>query len=46
MSNNIENKVIVITGASSGLGEAAARLLSAQVPALRWVHDAWTTSNR
>lgn len=30
MSNNIENKVIVITGASSGLGEAAARLLSAQ----------------
>jgi NADP-dependent 3-hydroxy acid dehydrogenase YdfG len=30
MSNNIESKVIVITGASSGLGEAAARLLSAQ----------------
>lgn len=30
MSNNIEAKVIVITGASSGLGEAAARLLSAQ----------------
>ena len=34
MSNNtytnIEGKVIVITGASSGLGEAAARLLSAQ----------------
>ena len=26
--NNIESKVIVITGASSGLGEAAARLLS------------------
>jgi len=30
MSNNIERKVIVITGASSGLGEATARLLSAQ----------------
>ncbi len=30
MSNNIEGKVIVITGASSGLGEATARFLSAQ----------------
>jgi NADP-dependent 3-hydroxy acid dehydrogenase YdfG len=31
MSNtNIEGKVVVITGASSGLGEAAARLLSAK----------------
>jgi NADP-dependent 3-hydroxy acid dehydrogenase YdfG len=30
MSNNIQGKVIVITGASSGLGEATARLLSAQ----------------
>ncbi|MCE5315432.1 MAG: SDR family oxidoreductase [Armatimonadota bacterium] len=30
MSNNIEGKVILITGASSGLGEAAARLLSGQ----------------
>jgi NADP-dependent 3-hydroxy acid dehydrogenase YdfG len=30
MSNKIERKVVVITGASSGLGEAAARLLSAQ----------------
>src|SRR5829696_3510036 len=30
MSNNIEGKVIVITGASSGMGEAAARRLSAQ----------------
>jgi len=28
--NNIEGKVIVITGASSGLGEASARLLCAQ----------------
>ena len=30
MSNNIEAKVVVITGASSGLGEAAARLLCVQ----------------
>ena len=30
MNNNIEGKVIVITGASSGLGEAAARHLSEQ----------------
>jgi len=30
MSNNIEGKVVVITGASSGLGEATARLLSLQ----------------
>ena len=30
MSNNIEGKVVVITGASSGLGEATARVLSAQ----------------
>ena len=30
MSNNIEGKVVVITGASSGLGEATARLLSGQ----------------
>src|ERR1043165_8661169 len=30
MKNNIEEKVIVITGASSGLGEAAARHLSQQ----------------
>lgn len=28
MSNNIAGKIVVITGASSGLGEAAARLLS------------------
>jgi len=28
--DNIAGKVVVITGASSGLGEAAARLLSAQ----------------
>ena len=30
MSNNIEGKVVVITGASSGLGEATARLLAAE----------------
>ena len=30
MHNNIAGKVVVITGASSGLGEATARLLSAQ----------------
>ena len=30
MSNKIKGKVVVITGASSGLGEASARLLSAQ----------------
>jgi NADP-dependent 3-hydroxy acid dehydrogenase YdfG len=30
MSNNIDGKVVVITGASSGLGEATARLLSSQ----------------
>jgi NADP-dependent 3-hydroxy acid dehydrogenase YdfG len=28
MSNNMEGKIVVITGASSGLGEATARLLS------------------
>jgi NADP-dependent 3-hydroxy acid dehydrogenase YdfG len=30
MSNNIAGKVVVITGASSGLGEAAARLLATE----------------
>lgn len=30
MTQNIENKVVVITGASSGLGEAAARMLAAE----------------
>ncbi|RUV33165.1 oxidoreductase, partial [Mesorhizobium sp. M7A.F.Ca.MR.148.00.0.0] len=28
MAENIRDKVVVITGASSGLGEAAARLLA------------------
>ena len=30
MTNRIEGKIVVITGASSGLGEAAARHLAAQ----------------
>jgi NADP-dependent 3-hydroxy acid dehydrogenase YdfG len=30
MSHNVEGKVVVITGASSGLGEATAKILSAQ----------------
>jgi NADP-dependent 3-hydroxy acid dehydrogenase YdfG len=30
MSQNIEGKVVVITGASGGLGEATARLLSTE----------------
>jgi NADP-dependent 3-hydroxy acid dehydrogenase YdfG len=30
MSNNIEGKIVVITGASSGLGESTARMLCAQ----------------
>ena len=30
MAQGIQDKIIVITGASSGLGEAAARLLSSQ----------------
>ncbi len=30
MSNNLAGKVVVITGASSGLGEAAARHLAAK----------------
>jgi NADP-dependent 3-hydroxy acid dehydrogenase YdfG len=39
MTQGIKDKVVVITGASSGLGEATARLLSAQgAQALWWVH--------
>jgi NAD(P)-dependent dehydrogenase (short-subunit alcohol dehydrogenase family) len=40
MSDNINGKVIVITGASSGLGLAAARLLGFQGARLSWVHGA------
>lgn len=32
MTDNIKDKVIVITGASSGMGEAAARHLAKKVP--------------
>jgi NADP-dependent 3-hydroxy acid dehydrogenase YdfG len=35
MSNNVDGKVVVITGASSGLGEASARHLSSQGAAAR-----------
>jgi NADP-dependent 3-hydroxy acid dehydrogenase YdfG len=46
MGNNIEGKVIVITGASSGLGEATARHLSARaVHALCWAHGAAIASS-
>jgi NADP-dependent 3-hydroxy acid dehydrogenase YdfG len=30
MRNNVEGKVVVVTGANSGLGEATARLLFAR----------------
>jgi NADP-dependent 3-hydroxy acid dehydrogenase YdfG len=40
MRNNIEGKVVVITGASSGLGEVTARLLSAQGASVVLGHDA------
>ena len=56
MSHHIEGKVVVITGASSGLGEATARLLSAEgagvvlgarrVEGLRSLADELTGSGR
>ena len=36
MSKNIAGKVVVITGASSGLGKATARLLCVQGQTLSW----------
>jgi NADP-dependent 3-hydroxy acid dehydrogenase YdfG len=45
MSNNIEGKVVVITGASSGPGEATARLLSAEAPPSCWARGALTAFN-
>ena len=36
MGNNIAGKVVVKTGASSGLGETTARLVSAGVTAAYW----------
>jgi NAD(P)-dependent dehydrogenase (short-subunit alcohol dehydrogenase family) len=43
MSKNIEGKVVVITGASSGLGESTARHL-ADLGATYWAHVAKTAS--
>jgi NADP-dependent 3-hydroxy acid dehydrogenase YdfG len=40
MSNNIAGKIVVITSASSGLGQATARLLSAQARMLCRVRGA------
>ncbi len=45
MNNNIDGKVVVITGASSGLGEATARLLSAQGAQLCWARGALSVSS-
>ena len=40
MSNNIEGKVVVITGASSSLGEATARCFPRRTQALYWARGA------
>ena len=40
MSNNIEGKVVVITGASSSLGEATARCFPRSTQALYWARGA------
>lgn len=44
MNVNIENKVVIITGASSGLGEATARLLAKKEPKLFLVLDVQISS--
>jgi NADP-dependent 3-hydroxy acid dehydrogenase YdfG len=36
MSNNIAGKIVVITGASSGLGEATAGFISAEGARATW----------
>jgi NADP-dependent 3-hydroxy acid dehydrogenase YdfG len=36
MTERIKDKIVVVTGASSGLGEATARLLSAEARLSRW----------
>jgi NAD(P)-dependent dehydrogenase (short-subunit alcohol dehydrogenase family) len=45
MSTNIDGKVVVITGASSGLGEATARLLSAEGASVCSARGARNASN-
>jgi len=40
MSKNIEEKVVVITGASSSLGEATARCSPRRTQALYWARGA------
>jgi NADP-dependent 3-hydroxy acid dehydrogenase YdfG len=49
MTAGIKNKIVVVTGASSGLGEATARLLSAEgatvVLGARRVDRLWTLAN-
>lgn len=44
MSQGIENKVVVTTGASSGLGEATARRLAQDGAKLIWAPDALIAS--
>ena len=46
MAQGIEDKVVVITGASSGLGEAAARHLAQHGPSWSWERGASRGSRR
>ncbi len=39
---NIQDKVVVITGASSGLGEATARALAKKAPSWCWARGGST----